>query len=79
MRINGEALATIRRDRGIRITDLARMVDLKTHSHLSNIERGERQASADLIRRLAVALKVDVLALLGPEDPRVARQEVEAS
>lgn len=67
MRINPEALHTIRRDRGVAITTLAETVGLANHSHLSNIEAGRREASADLIRKLAEALNVPVLALLGPE------------
>lgn len=67
MRINPEALRTIRRDRGVSTSDLARMVGLKGHSHISNIENKHKEASPELIRALADALRVDVLALLGPE------------
>lgn len=67
MRINPEALRTIRTDREVSITRLAELVGMNSHSHLSNVEAGRREASPDLIRRLAAALKVDLLALLGPE------------
>lgn len=76
MRINGEALRTIRRDRGVSTSELARLVGLANHSHLSNIEAGRREASASLIRSLAAALRVDVLALLGPENPDAAKAAI---
>lgn len=67
VRINPEALRTIRTDRDVSITRLAELLEMKSHSHLSNIEAGRREASPELIRRIAAALKVEVLALLGPE------------
>lgn len=67
MRINPEALRTIRRDRDVTLTGLAKEVGVQ-HSHLSNIEAGRREASASLIRKLALALHVDLMALLGPEN-----------
>ncbi len=75
MRINGEALRTIRTDRGIPLGVLAARAGLKQHSHLANIEAGRRQASAKLIKALAAELKVDILAILGPENPSAAVRE----
>jgi transcriptional regulator with XRE-family HTH domain len=75
MRINGAALRTIRTDRGVPLGALASRVGLKQHSHLSNIEAGRREASAKLIRALARELQVDVLSLLGPEEPTRAVRE----
>ena len=66
MRINPQALRTIRRDRDVRLVDLARAVEC-TPSHLTNIEAGRREASARLIRALATELRVPLLSLLGPE------------
>lgn len=69
MRINPAALRTIRQDRGVSLTKLAEQVSCD-RPHLSNVEAGRRQASPQLIRELADALKVDLLALLGPDtDP----------
>ena len=66
MRINPEALRTIRQDRGVSLVDLAKKVDC-VPSHLTNVEHGRREASPTLIRKLAEALHVDLLAILGPE------------
>ncbi|HLG68303.1 MAG TPA: helix-turn-helix transcriptional regulator [Acidimicrobiales bacterium] len=66
MRINPEALRTIRRDREVRLVDLARAVDC-TPSHLTNVEAGRREASVRLIKALARELRVPLLSLLGPE------------
>lgn len=66
MRINPEALRVIRRDREVRLVDLARAVQC-TPSHLTNVEAGRREASVRLIRALARELKVPLLSLLGPE------------
>lgn len=67
MRINPAALRTIRQDRGVSLTDLADKVSCN-RAHLSNVEAGRRQASPQLIRELADALKIDLFALLGPEN-----------
>jgi transcriptional regulator with XRE-family HTH domain len=74
VRINPEALRTIRKDRDVTLTALAKAVGVQ-HSHLSNIEAGRREASSTLIRKLAIELKIDVLALLGPENRDEAKAE----
>ena len=66
MRINPQALHVIRRDRDVRLVDLAKAVHC-TPSHLTNIEAGRREASTRLIRALARELRVPLLSLLGPE------------
>lgn len=66
VRINPEALRTIRRDREVRLVDLAKAVDC-TPSHLTNVEAGRREASVRLIKALARELRVPLLSLLGPE------------
>lgn len=71
VRINPEALRTIRRDRDVQLVDLAKAVGI-SHGHLSNIEHGRSDASASVIRGLAAELRVDLLALLGPENREVA-------
>lgn len=45
------------------MTALAIEAEIK-QSHLSNIEAGRRQASAEVIASLARALKVDVVAII---------------
>jgi len=66
VRINPQALRIIRRDREVRLVDLARAVDC-TASHLTNVEAGRREASTKLIKALARELRVPLLSLLGPE------------
>lgn len=66
MRINPESLRTIRKDREVRLVDLAKLVGCEP-SHLTNVEAGRREASPRLIKALAEALKVELLSLLGPE------------
>lgn len=75
MRINGTALRTIRLDRDIALGALAKEVGVH-YSHLANIEAGRRPAPAKLIKALAEALRVDVTALLGPEDPAASIREL---
>ena len=66
VRINPEALRTIRTDREVRLVDLAELVSCNA-SHLTNVEAGRREASPRLIKELAEALHVPLLSLLGPE------------
>lgn len=74
MKLNGEALRTICSDRDVSFSQLSAGVGVE-RSHISNLAAGRRQASAGLIRAIAAYLKVDVLALLGPENPEVAQAE----
>lgn len=74
MRINGATVKELREARELSVSELARRVGLASHSHLSNIENGHRQASPALIKAIARELKVPYIALLGPEtlpDPAV--------
>lgn len=66
VRINPQALRTIRKDREVRLVDLAEKVGCNA-SHLTNVEAGRREASPRLIKELAKALHVELLSLLGPE------------
>lgn len=66
VRINPEALRTIRTDRDVTLAALSELVGCKP-AHLCNVEAGRREASPRLIRELADALKVPLLSLLGPE------------
>ncbi|HEY5154932.1 MAG TPA: helix-turn-helix transcriptional regulator [Acidimicrobiales bacterium] len=63
MPINPYALRAIRERSGLSVSALAELAGA-SQPHLSNIERGRRQASPDLICRLAKALKVPTVALL---------------
>lgn len=50
----------------MRLVDLAKEVGCNA-SHLTNVEAGRREASPTLIKALAKALHVDLMAILGPE------------
>ena len=67
MPLNRHALRIIRERSGLSLSALAALADV-SQPHLSNLERGRRQASPALIRRLALALKVPVVALLVEAD-----------
>lgn len=63
MHLNRYALRTIRQRSGLTVSGLARRAGI-SQPHLSNVERGRRQASPELIVRLAAALRVPLVALL---------------
>lgn len=67
MRVNPESLRTIRTDRTVTLVSLAAEVGCNP-THLTNVEAGRREASPKLIRALAKALHVPLMAILGPED-----------
>ena len=72
MPINPHALRAIRERSGLSVSALASLAGA-SQPHLSNVESGRRQASPDLIQRLARALKVPVVALLSDVDPTPCR------
>jgi transcriptional regulator with XRE-family HTH domain len=59
VRLNRIALREVRKLKGQSVTGLAEAAGIR-QAHLSNLEAGRRQASPDLIRRLADALDVPV-------------------
>lgn len=63
MQVNPYALRVIRERSGLSVTELARIAGL-SQPHLSNIETGKRQASPAVLRHLADALRVPLLALI---------------
>jgi transcriptional regulator with XRE-family HTH domain len=67
VQLNRHALRVIRQRSGLTVSALARRAGV-SQPHLSNIERGRRQASPELIGRLAGALRVPVVALLAEPD-----------
>lgn len=67
MHLNRHALRAIRERSGLSITALAARAGV-SQPHLSNLESGRRQASPAVLRRLALALAVPVVALLGDPD-----------
>jgi transcriptional regulator with XRE-family HTH domain len=67
MRLNPTALQVIRERSGLSVSELARRSGV-SQPHLSNLERGRRDASPATVKRLAVALDVPILALLADPD-----------
>ena len=67
MHLNRHALRVIRERSGLSITALAALAGV-SQPHLSNVESGRRQASPAVVRRLAIALAVPVVALLTDPD-----------
>lgn len=63
MQINPAALRAIRERSGVSVTSLATSVGIK-QSHLSNIEAGRRNASDEVITKMATALKVELPAII---------------
>lgn len=71
MRCNPSALRTIRERSGLSISALAREAGI-SQPHLTNIEKGDRQASPDVLVKLATALKVELTAILADPEPSKA-------
>lgn len=49
----------VRMSRGITLTQLAKMTRI-SKSHLSNIERGEKEPTISVLVKISLALKVDI-------------------
>ena len=66
-------LKTIRADKGIGVRELGRLIN-KTGQHISNIEKGIANPSAEVVLAIAKALSTDVdelMHLAGQVDPEV--------
>jgi transcriptional regulator with XRE-family HTH domain len=68
VRINGEAVRALRIALGWSTVRFAEAVGIK-HPHLSNIEAGRRQASPELITRMADVLDVPKAAITSTYAP----------
>lgn len=68
MRCNGVALRTIRERSGFSISSLARAAGI-SQPHLTNIEKGDRQPSPEVLLAIARELKVDLPAILADPAP----------
>lgn len=68
MQINPEALKALRTRSGWSVSKFATAV-ATSHAHISNIEAGRRQASPELIARIADVLDVPVMALISNRTP----------
>lgn len=68
MKVNGASLRVIRTRSGWSVSSLAEKVGCKP-SHISNIEAGRRQASPELVHRLAKVLDVPLQSLISDWTP----------
>lgn len=67
IRANGAAIRALREKDGLSLEELSRKAGLRSHSHLSHIERGEKVPSRRALNRIARALAVPVAAISSPE------------
>ncbi len=70
----GECIKQLREEHRVGVRELGRMVDVSA-MHISNIEKGKSSASAEIIQKIASALKTDpdeLLALADQVAPDVA-------
>jgi transcriptional regulator with XRE-family HTH domain/quercetin dioxygenase-like cupin family protein len=74
----GERVATHRKDRHLKVSELARMVGVSP-SLISQIERGQSQPSVATLFALAESLEVPVDAFFVKEDGATSKAEVQAS
>lgn len=71
MKLNREALIAIRERSGMNKSQLADAAGVdRTLVH--RIENGERNATPDVMRKLAQGLKVPVTAIIGPSEDEAA-------
>lgn len=68
MKVNGQSLRVIRERSGWSPSRFAVKVQT-TPGHLSNIEAGRRQASPELLARMAKVLDVPLMALISDVSP----------
>ena len=67
MQVNGEVLRTIREQSGYSLSECARQADV-SKAMLSEVERGIKNPSPPLVKRLAAALGVSIADLLETEE-----------
>ncbi len=66
IRAHGAAIRALREKDGLSLEELSRRAGLGSHSHLSHIERDEKQPSVRALNRIARALGVPVAAITCP-------------
>ena len=69
----GRRIAKTRRDRGYSQATLAEKANISV-SHLSNIERGRKSLSAEVLLRIAKALQVSADGILFTDIPQVHKE-----
>jgi transcriptional regulator with XRE-family HTH domain len=70
----GERIKSLREERKVGVRELGRLVDVSA-MHISNIEKGKSSASAEIIQKIAEALRTspdELLALADQVAPDVA-------
>ena len=63
----GERIKALREEHKVGVRELGRLVDVSA-MHISNIEKGKSSASAEIIQKIAEALKTDADELLSLAD-----------
>ena len=63
----GEKIKSLREEHKVGVRELGRLVDVSA-MHISNIEKGKSSASAEIIQKIAEALKTDADELLALAD-----------
>lgn len=71
MRLNPAAVRALRERSGMTVTALALAAGIK-QAHLSNIEAGRRNASPEIVKAIASALRVELPAILSDPAESVA-------
>lgn len=71
VRFNGAAGAIALSERGISISEAARLIDVD-RSHLSNVLAGRRSAGGELVKKFADLTGMSPMAFVGPDNPREA-------
>jgi len=67
MNLNREALIALRERSGMSKAELAERAGVD-RTLVTRLENGERRATPDVMRRLAEALRVSTVALMGPDE-----------
>jgi transcriptional regulator with XRE-family HTH domain len=60
----GEKLRTLREHRGLTVRELATMLEMKSHSHIADMENGRSKPSVELLVKLADFFEVTTDQLL---------------
>jgi transcriptional regulator with XRE-family HTH domain len=60
----GEKLRTLREQRGLTVRELATILEMKSHSHIADMENGRSKPSVELLIKLADFFEVTTDQLL---------------
>jgi transcriptional regulator with XRE-family HTH domain len=63
----GEKLRTLRKQRGLTVRELAAIFEMKSHSHIADMENGRSKPSVELLVKIADFFEVTTDQLLRDE------------